>query len=419
MLSSSSVHLCQRDSYFSSCHNGWIRSAHYHEVRFNLHLLLEDAASSTAAMVVSIVSVSLVLLSCVTFVVESLPALREHDHPEYKHVWFEVDGSFAVVFSLEFLLRLWCTNETYCLFLKDPLNIVDIFAVSPFWVQLALKDLVNLQFLRALRLFRVFRIFKLAHSSVHLRIMVLAITQSTDTLVLLMVFLAIAVFVFASAIWYVERGEWDQSLQCFVRVGDDACSPFESIPGSFYWAVTTMTTVGYGDQYPITSLGRIITGCAMVAGIMVIAMPVSVIGSEFQATYVSEFAASRLSKLQRHLDELPLERKTPETIKIERVLTELVEVQETLKKLLPEVRAISRVSGTLAVPVDHLDPKDAAKIRKFLARKGCRVTQVCDVTEKNVSDKVATLSSVVQTVGESIIEGLASEEAAEDEWYTS
>ena len=140
----------------------------------------------------------LVLLSCVTFVVESLPALREHDHPEYKHVWFEVDGSFAVVFSLEFLLRLWCTNETYCLFLKDPLNIVDIFAVSPFWVQLALKDLVNLQFLRALRLFRVFRIFKLAHSSVHLRIMVLAITQSTDTLVLLMVFLAIAVFVFAS-----------------------------------------------------------------------------------------------------------------------------------------------------------------------------------------------------------------------------
>lgn len=259
MRSASSVHLCQRDSYFSSCHGGWIRSSHYHEFRFNLHLLLDDASSSTAAMVLSIVSVSLVLLSCLTYVVESLPMFIEHDHPEYKHFWFALDGGFATVFAIEFLLRLWCTSETYFTFFKDPLNIVDMIAVLPFWVQLALKDVVNLQFLRALRLFRVLRIFKLAHSSVHLRIMVLSISQSTDTLMLLQVFLAICVFVFASAIWYVERGEWDQSLQCYVRAGEDMCSPFESIPASFYWAVTTMTTVGYGDQYPITNMGRVIT----------------------------------------------------------------------------------------------------------------------------------------------------------------
>merc|ERR1712151_205762 len=96
------------------------------------------------------------------------------------------------------------------------------------------------------------------------------------------------VFVFASLIWYLERGSFDPNVGCFVRFGERMCSPFQSIPDCFYWAVTTMTTVGYGDMVPTTPGGRSVAVLAMIAGVMVIAMPVSILGANFKDTYAAE-----------------------------------------------------------------------------------------------------------------------------------
>merc|ERR1719161_2634994 len=90
---------------------------------------------------------------------------------------------------------------------------------------------------------------------------------------------------FGSMMFFVEQGYWDHQMQCYVRVGEKFCSPFESIPKSFYWGVTTMTTVGYGDSLPSTSLGKLLCGISMVCGILVIALPVTMIGNQFVEAY--------------------------------------------------------------------------------------------------------------------------------------
>merc|ERR1719261_516 len=83
----------------------------------------------------------------------------------------------------------------------------------------------------------------------------------------------------------VEQGDWNAEMQCYVRKGEKSCSPFESIPASFYWGITTMTTVGYGDTLPSTDWGKAICSISMVCGILVIALPVTMIGNQFVESF--------------------------------------------------------------------------------------------------------------------------------------
>ena len=123
-------------------------------------------------------------------------------------------------------------------------------------------------------------------------------TDATDSMILLTFFLLVAVFLFSSLIWYVERGSFDDDLKCFVRKPmEDECSPFQSVPSSFYWAMATMTTVGYGDDVAITPVGKFVTCLAMMAGVLTIGMPVSVLGARFEARYTEEQEKLRLEKL--------------------------------------------------------------------------------------------------------------------------
>merc|ERR1719262_1479969 len=89
---------------------------------------------------------------------------------------------------------------------------------------------------------------------------------------------------FSTLMWVTERGTWNWSNQCYARPGEaffNGCSPFESVPLGFWWAITTMTTVGYGDTFPITGAGRVVAGCAMLAGIFCVALPTGILCTEF------------------------------------------------------------------------------------------------------------------------------------------
>ena len=124
--------------------------------------------------------------------------------------------------------------------------------------------------MRTVRLVRVFRIFKLGRYNSSATLMYKTIIKSAQPLSILAYFLVIGIILFSSAMYYIEKDQNPESSE-----------PFESIPAAMWWSIVTMTTVGYGDIYPTTTLGKFLASITMLCGIVVMALPISLIGSTF------------------------------------------------------------------------------------------------------------------------------------------
>jgi hypothetical protein len=259
----------------------------------------EYADSSKAARVLALFSISIILASIVVLCAETLPNFRvipdsklenpndtaeveqmkEHnDFATTGRTWFGyMESAFIAWFTLEYLARFF-TSPRKLLFLRSFLNIIDVLAIVPFYIDLILNTVIedsknlSLAFLRILRLVRVFRIFKLSRHSSGLQILGLTLRKSLRELGLLVFFLLIGVVIFSSMAYYAEAGEPDTHLG-------------RSIPDAFWWAVVTMTTVGYGDLVPKTLFGKLVGSCCALCGVLAIALPVPVIVSNFDAIY--------------------------------------------------------------------------------------------------------------------------------------
>ncbi|KAI4824316.1 hypothetical protein KUCAC02_012839 [Chaenocephalus aceratus] len=166
------------------------------------------------------------------------------------------------------------------------MNIIDIVAIIPYFITLgtelaerpedgqAGQQAMSLAILRVIRLVRVFRIFKLSRHSKGLQILGQTLKASMRELGLLIFFLFIGVILFSSAVYFAEA--------------DEPQSQFSSIPEAFWWAVVSMTTVGYGDMVPTTIGGKIVGSLCAIAGVLTIALPVPVIVSNFNYFYHRE-----------------------------------------------------------------------------------------------------------------------------------
>lgn len=188
-------------------------------------------------------------------------------------------------FTLEYLVRFVAAHCRLS-FLKDFLNIIDMFATIPFYVEIALDSLVFVcyqydkvdSFLAALKVLRVFRIFKLARYFRALRVFGLTLVGSKRELATITMFTSVTIVIFSSVIYYVEK--------------DDPDTLYVSIPASMWWAIVTITTVGYGDMSPKTVGGKIVGAVACVSGILILAFPVSILTEHFMTTYKREVPAS-------------------------------------------------------------------------------------------------------------------------------
>ncbi|CAH1258957.1 KCNC2 [Branchiostoma lanceolatum] len=195
-------------------------------------------------------------------------------------------------FTLEFFSRLaFCPDKLA--FIKSALNIVDFLSFFPFFVELSLSFMSthaaehSIRFLGMVRLARIFRIFKLTRHFTGLKILAHTLRASARELLLLMVFVCIGVLVYGSLIYYAER----------TTAHDN--NKFTSIPQSFWWAVVTMTTLGYGDMVPRTFAGMIVGTLCAITGVLVVALPVPVIVSNFNLYYSHAQAMMKLPK-KRH-----------------------------------------------------------------------------------------------------------------------
>ncbi|XP_030585052.1 potassium voltage-gated channel subfamily A member 3-like isoform X2 [Archocentrus centrarchus] len=197
--------------------------------------------------------------------------------------FFVIETLCIIWFSFELLVRFFaCPSKTT--FSKNIMNIIDIVAIIPYFITLGTElaerqtnggqQAMSLAILRVIRLVRVFRIFKLSRHSKGLQILGQTLKASMRELGLLIFFLFIGVILFSSAVYFAEA--------------DDPTSSFSSIPDAFWWAVVTMTTVGYGDMHPVTIGGKIVGSLCAIAGVLTIALPVPVIVSNFNYFYHRE-----------------------------------------------------------------------------------------------------------------------------------
>ncbi|CAB4012877.1 potassium voltage-gated channel subfamily A member 7-like [Paramuricea clavata] len=233
----------------------------------------ESPTSSVVARLLAVVSLSIILISIVVFCIESLPSLKD------MKVWFVISAVCNAWFTVEYIIRLACAKNKLT-FLKGTLNIIDILSILPFYIDLIMKS-VNatggaLEVLRVLRVVRVVRIFKLTRHSRGLYILGHTLKSSRSELFMLLLFMIMGVILFASGVYYCENTENTEQ--------------FPSIPHSFWWAIVTMTTVGYGDVSPKTNPGKVIGAMCALSGVLAIALPVPVIVSNFEYYYKEELA---------------------------------------------------------------------------------------------------------------------------------
>lgn len=262
-------------------------------------LLFEYPESSVGARSIAIISVVVILLSIVIFCIETLPhfkhykvvaspendtmpTIEEDDIPQLNEPFFIIETACIVWFTFELLVRFASCPEKLGYF-KNVMNVIDIVAIIPYFITLGTiivddsksqNRAMSLAILRVIRLVRVFRIFKLSRHSKGLQILGLTLRASIRELALLVFFLFICVILFSSAVYFAEA--------------DADRSYFRSIPDAFWWAVVTMTTVGYGDMRPVTVWGKIVGSICAIAGVLTIALPVPVIVSNFNYFYHRE-----------------------------------------------------------------------------------------------------------------------------------
>ncbi|WP_343232582.1 cyclic nucleotide-gated ion channel [Microvirga antarctica] len=239
-------------------------------MRRRLYGILErSAVDEPLVHAVHIGLILLIVINVTAVVLESVPAIR-HD---YRTLFIAIETVSGVVFTVEYALRLWCAPEyppwhamsplrARLRWLISPQSLIDFLAIVPFYA--AYWDAGGL---RAFLLLRLFRFFKLARYSPGLTSLMDAIHAERRALIACGVILLGAVLIAASAMNLVER--------------DAQPDKFGTIPEAMYWAIVTLTTVGYGDVVPITGLGRAIAGITAVMGLVMLALPVGIIASAF------------------------------------------------------------------------------------------------------------------------------------------
>jgi voltage-gated potassium channel len=222
--------------------------------RFDLWLIAAVLASVAVVLLDSVVSIS----------------------AKYGRLFDVLEFGFTALFTVEYIARLACVRRP-ARYARSFFGVIDLLSVLPTYLTLFFPGLHSLIDLRVLRLLRVFRVLKLGAYVAEYRALGLALAASRRKIVVFLVFVMMVVLVTGTLMYLVEGPE----------------NGFTSIPISIYWAITTMTTVGFGDLAPKTDLGRFIASLQMLLGWGILAVPTGIVSAEFTAHRVRREPTTR------------------------------------------------------------------------------------------------------------------------------
>jgi len=241
----------------------------YYRLRHRVHVILDGGGNDATVRFVHRLLIALVLLSVVSVVMESVPEYGRRFHSIFSLIeYIAVTG-----FTIEYLLRLWSAPDytpytdrsatgARLAFILSGSAIIDFLTILPFYLSLVIPA-----DLRVMVLLRLLRFFKLARYSAGIRTMVAVMEAERKALIATSILLFGAVLFSATAMHIAERAAQPDN--------------FGSIPAAMWWAIVTITTVGYGDVTPITLAGRIIASLTMVTGYVMLGLPVGIVATAF------------------------------------------------------------------------------------------------------------------------------------------
>jgi len=239
-------------------------------VQRRIYEIVEKASDGDrASFVFDIVIMGLVLGNVIGVVVETVPSIA-HGHPAFFRGF---EAICVVIFTLELALRFFCAGADpryvglrgRLRFLFRPIVIIDIVAILPFFLPLMMAT--NAHAMQSLRMFRLLRLLKMGRYLESMQMLGRVARDRRDQLLGTLFIVTILLTVAASLMYVVEH--------------DAQPDVFSSIPMAMWWAVATLTTVGYGDIYPITPMGRVLGATMALLGVGMFALPAGIIGSGF------------------------------------------------------------------------------------------------------------------------------------------
>ena len=212
----------------------------------------------------------LIALNTLAVVLETVPSLAAG----YGTFFFWFEGASVVIFTIEYGLRLWsCTiRERFrapvrgrLRFMVTPLALVDLMAIFPFYLPLLVQ--IDFRFIRILRFVRLFRLLKMSRYMRSLRLFGTVVHEKKEEL-MIAIGMVLVILLFASSVMYMM---------------ENAAQPeaFSSIPAAMWWGIATLTTVGYGDVYPVTPLGKVLGSVIALLGVGLVALPAGILASGF------------------------------------------------------------------------------------------------------------------------------------------
>jgi voltage-gated potassium channel len=226
--------------------------------RKRLHDVIYES-NTKAGKVFDIALLVLIVFSIITVMLDSIKSFNR----QYAQLFFWLEWTFTILFTIEYVLRLMSINKPWR-YVFSFLGLIDLLAIIPSYLSIFFAGAQSLLVLRALRLLRIFRIFKLTHFLTEADFLKAAIAASSRKISVFMLVVFSLVIILGSVMYLVEGRR----------------NGFESIPDSIYWAIVTITTVGYGDISPVTPLGKFIASAIMLLGYGIIAVPTGIITTE-------------------------------------------------------------------------------------------------------------------------------------------
>ncbi len=200
-----------------------------------------------------------IIINIIILMFESIPG----QSVQMKSIYYTLDWGFTVFFTVEYLMRLYTVHKPFR-YATSFFGIIDFLSIIPTYLSLIFPGIHALMAIRILRLLRLFRIFKLYQFTKQGQIMKKGLVESFPKILIFLLFVSLIVFVLGSAMFVIENGTNPE---------------FDSIPRSIYWAIITVTTVGYGDISPVTPLGQFLASISMLIGYAILVVPTGIVTS--------------------------------------------------------------------------------------------------------------------------------------------